>query len=171
MKKGGGASSPRVLREGLLEEVTFLQSPDIVSQAKQTAWWGVEAGVLEAQRTGSPRLWGAESSGGSQQGPGTSEAHISHPGEALQVAGAVGSSSAGPSRDPRCAQEMGPARPLAAALGTAAQILGLASLYIRAPERSPTNQSYCCPLDQRSPILRPHGPPVIGRPPVGDRCV
>lgn len=76
-----------MVREGLLEEVTFLQSPEIVSQAKQTAWRGVEAGVLEAQRNGSPRLWGSESSGGSRQGPGTSEAHISHPGEALQAAG------------------------------------------------------------------------------------
>lgn len=89
-----GPSALRVVREGLPEEVTFLQSLELLLEVVGTAWWGVEAGGLETQKEAGSRVPGFGAPGmpgggvgDSETGPGTSVARISHPGEELPAAG------------------------------------------------------------------------------------
>lgn len=80
-----------MVREGLPEEVTFLQSPEVVLEAMGTARWGVEAGGLEAHEENGSRVPGFGAPGtpgwGAGPGPGTPVAPISHPGEELPAQG------------------------------------------------------------------------------------
>lgn len=118
-----GASAPRVVREGLPEEVTFLQSLEVAFEAVGTAWSGVEAGVLETHKEGGSRVPGF----GAPGMPGGVRAapwHLRGPHFAPRrgAAGRGGREKRQGPFFPRPAElrrAMGRARPLAAALGTA----------------------------------------------------